>query len=323
MSGSPTPALAVAHAVADTSYRVPTLVVPSAGVLTQAAEVEGAFAATGIAWSRGGKVTVSVGDTVAAATDPLPKGGSLLVFFAADAFEPALAGAISRDRHTVFGAGCPGAAVHMVDEGRVRSGKIAVMRFEGAASPIVETGSACRLVTDAMTVTGLDRGLVTSLDDQPALDVLTAKAGGGRHGGLILVAVHELSDPDRFLARPIRGIDPSHKAIAVAGDLNVGDRISFAVRDPASAREGLTEAARRAERHVLGSQATFGIYLSCAGRGRSLYGEADVDIKILKKRFPNIPIAGMHGAFEIVPTGIGASKMQLMSGVFALFRAPS
>ncbi|NUP13168.1 MAG: hypothetical protein HOW73_44585 [Polyangiaceae bacterium] len=323
VSGAPTPALAVAQAIADLSYRVPTLVVPSSGVLTQAAEVEGALAVTGVAWSaRGASIRVAIGDTARDIGSSLGSGGSLASFWASDGFEPAEVSALSRDRQCLFGAGSPGNHVHLVDNGKVSSGRVAAMRFDGGG-PIVEASSACRLVSDSMTVTQIDRGMVTRLDGEPALDVLTAKAGGGRHGGLILVAIHDFSDPDRYLVRPIRGIDPGRKGVAIVGDLNVGDRVSFAVRDPACARDGLTEAARRAERHALGSQPTFGLYLSCAGRGRSLYGESDVDIRILKKRFPGIPIAGMHSAFEVVPWGIGSSKMQLMNGVFALFRAPS
>jgi hypothetical protein len=326
VSGSPTPALAVAQTVAALSYRVPTLVVASSGVLTHAAEVEGAQAAAGVAWSfspRDSPTRAAVADSARDLAGKLGSGGSVLAFWAAEGFEPAEAGALSRDRQCLFGAGSPGNLVHLVENGQVSSGRVAAMRFDGAAGPIVEAASACRLVSDAMTVTQLDRGMVTTLDGDPALDVLTAKAGGGRHGGLILAAVHDFGDPERYLVRPIRGIDPGRKAIAVAAELNVGDRISFAVRDPAAAREGLSDAARRAERHALGSQATFALYLSCAGRGRSLYGESDVDVRILKKRFPGIPIAGMHSAFEIVPWGISSSKMQLMNGVLALFRAPS
>jgi small ligand-binding sensory domain FIST len=109
----------------------------------------------------------------------------------------------------------------------------------------------------------------------------------------------------------------------VAWQIEVGDLVSFAVRDPAAAREGLTEAARRAERQALGSAPTFAIYLSCAGRGRSLYGEPDGDVRILRRCLPKIPIAGMHSAFEIVPWSDGTARMQLMSGVIALFRAAS
>lgn len=324
VSGTPNPAAPVAKAIAETSYRVPTLVIPASGVLTHTAEVEGAHAATGVAWSaRGGSVQLAVADSARELAAKLEPGGSLATFWASDGFEPAEIAVLCGDRSTVFGAGCVGSVLHLVEEGRVSSGRVGAIRFGGGAGPIVEASSACKLVSEPMTVTSVDRGMLLALDGEPALDALSAKAGGGRHGGLILIAVHDFADPERFLVRPIRGIDPSRKAVAVAADLNVGDRISFAVRDPASAREGLTEAARRAERHALGSQPTFAIYLSCTGRGRSLYGESDVDIRILKKRFPNLPIAGMHSAFEIVPWGVGSSKMQLMNGVLALFRAPS
>lgn len=322
VSGSPNPSRIVAEAVRDNPTQLPMLVVPSAGVLTASGEVEGALAATGMVWSAG-RVRVAVGDSAREVGKQLGDGGVVVAFWAVEGFEPAEVAALSRDRERVFGAGCPGAAVHAVEEGRIRSGRIAALRFEGGSSPIVEASSACRLVGEPMTVTEVDRGMVLKLDDEPALDVLTARTGGGRQSGLVLLALHDFSNPERYLVRPIRGIDPGRKAIAVAADLNVGDPVSFAVRDPSLAREALGEAARKIERQAVGSQPTFGLYLSCAGRGRSLYGESDVDLRILKKRFPGIPLAGMHGAFEVVPWGVGSSKMQLMNGVFALFRAAS
>ncbi len=322
VSGSPNPSRIVAETVRDNPTQVPMLVVPSAGVLTAAGEVEGALAASGMVWSAG-KVRVAVGDSAREVGKQLGEGGVVVAFWAVDGFEPTEVGALARDRERVFGAGCPGPAVHAVEDGRIRSGRIAALRFEGGSSPIVEASSACRLVGEPMTVTEVERGMVLKLDDQPALDMLTARTGGGRQSGLVLLALHDFGDPDRYLVRPIRGIDPGRKAIAVAADLNVGDPVSFAVRDPAIAREALGEATRKIERQAVGSQPTFGLYLSCAGRGRSLYGESDVDLRILKKRFPGIPLAGMHAAFEVVPWGTGSSKMQLMNGVFALFRAAS
>jgi hypothetical protein len=46
-------------------------------------------------------------------------------------------------------------------------------------------------------------------------------------------------------------------------------------------------------------------------------------VRVLRRCFPKIPIAGMHAAFEIVPWAEGSARMQLMSGVIALFRAAS
>ncbi len=322
VSGTPSPAEAVAQAVRDAPTQLPALIVPAAGVITAGGELEGAMAATGMAWSSG-RVRVAVGDSAREIHDKLGDGGTLIAFWASDGFEPSEVGGLARGHEAVFGAGCPGGEVFAVDSGALRAGRIAALRFEGGSAPIVESSSACRLVTEPMTVTEIERGMILSLDDAPALEVLSQKTGGGRHGGLILVALHEDEPGERYLVRPIRGIDPGRKGIAVAAQLAVGARVSFAVRDPALAREALGEALRRSERQVAGSQPTFGLYLSCAGRGRSLYGESDVDVRILKKRFPGIPLAGMHGAFEVVPWSKGSSKMQLMNGVFALFRAAS
>ena len=62
VSGSPNPSRIVAETVRDNPTQVPMLVVPSAGVLTAAGEVEGALAASGMGWSAG-KVRVAVGDS--------------------------------------------------------------------------------------------------------------------------------------------------------------------------------------------------------------------------------------------------------------------
>jgi small ligand-binding sensory domain FIST len=75
-------------------------------------------------------------------------------------------------------------------------------------------------------------------------------------------------------------------------------------------------------RETAGAQPAFGIYVSCAGRGASLYGAQDVDVRVIKHRFPELPLAGMHSSFEIAPHA-GAPTLQLYTGVFALFTRPS
>jgi small ligand-binding sensory domain FIST len=323
VSGVPSPAPLIARIVAESVRGLDVLVLPSSGILTENGEIEGVSAVAGIIWT-GPTAHVTAGDQpheVAASLDIGRAAPTLLAFHAADGFDGADVGAIARGR-CVFGAGCPGPAIWAVRAGSISTGRVAAMRLEGPA-PVVEYATASKLVTEAMVVTKMEAGLVLEIDGQPALDVLSAKAGGGRYGGLILVALHDAVDPARYLVRPLRGIDPERRSIAIAGDVSVGDSLSFAVRDAEASRDALAEAARRAERQILGSAPTFALFLSCAGRGRSLYGEPDADVRILKKRFPRIPIAGMHSAFEVVPWGPEEARMQLMSGVLALFRAPS
>lgn len=320
VSGTPSPAAVVAEVMAEIARSLEVIVVPSSGVLTEVGEAENVAAVAGVILG-GRPGSVAVGDHAEDLAPALDGARNLVVFHAAESFEQAELDALSRGRSSVFGAGAPGGAVWSVRGGVVTMGRIAAMRLDGGA-PIVEASAACKLVSEPLPVTEMDRSLVVRLGDEPALDAMSSRAGGGRFGGLILLAIHDKTDPARFVVRSLRGIDPGRKAISVAGHVEVGDTISFAVRDATAAREGLAEAARRAERQALGSTPTFALFLSCAGRGRALYGEPDGDVRVLRRCFPKLPIAGMHGAFEIVPDPAGA-RMQLMSGVIALFRAAS
>lgn len=123
--------------------------------------------------------------------------------------------------------------------------------------------------------------------------------------------------------RPVRGIDPARRGVLIGPDAARGAKLAFAARDGAQARRNLECAAREVSEQARGSAPRFALFLSCAGRGQGLYGAPNVDARILRQRFPDLPIAGMHSSFEIAPRGDGTARMQLYTGVLALFRSPS
>jgi small ligand-binding sensory domain FIST len=133
----------------------------------------------------------------------------------------------------------------------------------------------------------------------------------------------EAVSSERYVVRPVRGIDPNRRGVMVGPEVKPGMRLAFAVRDAAAARAGLEGAARTVSQHALGAAPRFAIFLSCAGRGQGLYGAPDVEARLLRQRFGDLPIAGMHSAFEIVPWGPGEARLALYTGVLALFRSPS
>jgi len=102
----------------------------------------------------------------------------------------------------------------------------------------------------------------------------------------------------------------------------VGERIAFAVRDATSARSDLELCVRELGRDAGGAAPLFGVYVSCAGRGSGLYGSPDVDLRILRGRFPEVPWVGMHSAFEIAPFQ-GKANVHFYTGVVGLFTQPS
>jgi small ligand-binding sensory domain FIST len=117
-------------------------------------------------------------------------------------------------------------------------------------------------------------------------------------------------------------VDPDRRALVVSGEIREGMRIAFVVRDPRAAREDFEAMTRELERDIAGALPRFGVLIDCAGRGSSLYGSEDVDVKILKSRFPGMPFAGLSSSFEIAPH-FGKPTMQLYNGVVALFTSPS
>jgi small ligand-binding sensory domain FIST len=98
--------------------------------------------------------------------------------------------------------------------------------------------------------------------------------------------------------------------------------VTFAVRDSTAAREDITRVCRQSARAMAGAAPRFALYFNCSGRGRALYNSANVDTRVLKEQFSNLPIAGVQSAFEIGPFD-GAPALQLYTGIFVLFASPS
>jgi small ligand-binding sensory domain FIST len=317
----------LALAVANSPYKsVPCLFVPSPSILSDAGEIESGFACTGAAWSSG-QVEVAVADSPAELAARLKPGGSLLVFADEEGGELDL-GPLLDGRRAVFGATLT-AAPALATDGAVTSGRLAALRFDDGFSPVVESSSAAAIVSEPYEVTATDGAFLLELDGAPALDVLTEATGGGKHRGLVMVRVEPATDataasstPSTLDLRPVRGVDPGRRAFALRGTVRRGARISFVVRDPATARQELEEAVRRTDERSRGSQPMLGLYVSCVGRQRSLYGESDAELRMIRKRFPKLPLAGLFAPQQLVPVE-GGAELRYMASVLALFRAPS
>jgi small ligand-binding sensory domain FIST len=255
---------------------------------------------------------------------------SLLVFakhegFTADALDPL--GDV-RGLASVFGGGTVATpAVAIIDRGgRVTRGDAAGMFLHGAWRPVVRAATACKLLTALEAVTATHGSMVLRIGEQPALDVLE-QAGKDLSGQqqILVVLADPATEPDRradLLVRAVQGVDPARRGLVVGDDVRPGLRIALAVRDANAARTELEAAVREVARDSAGGAPRFGLYINCAGRGAALYGQRDVDTRILKARFGDLPLAGMQSSFEIAPH-MGRPTFQLYTGVFGLFSAPS
>lgn len=64
--------------------------------------------------------------------------------------------AIAKGRAMVFGAAAT-ADIQLVKDGQVDKGRVAAVRFEGVGVPVVESATACRLISEPMVVTQATR----------------------------------------------------------------------------------------------------------------------------------------------------------------------
>jgi small ligand-binding sensory domain FIST len=338
VAGAASQDLEAISAQVRTAWRgVPTCIVPAAGVLTERGEIEGAAAASGIVWS-GGKILplalsdpsspAALRDTLASAVGS--RAATVLLFPRSD-FAPEMLEGIRASAPNVclFGAGTVGnAAVVITAAGETLKGRAVGLAMVNAAPPLVDSSSACRLISPLRRIEQTSGGLVLKIDGTPALDMLSScvpelRGAGGAAQPVVFAALADEGGGDRYVVRPVRGIDPSRGGVMIGPEARPGVRLAFAIRDAAAAKSSLEAAARGLAQQALGAAPRFAIYLSCAGRGQGLYGTPDVEARILRQRFGDLPIAGMHSAFEIVPWGPGEAKLALYTGVLALFRSPS
>lgn len=148
-------------------------------------------------------------------------------------------------------------------------------------------------------------GIIKTLDDRPALDVLREDIGEllardlRRIGGYIFVSLPiPGSDTGDYLVRTLIGLDVERGWLQVGAEVATGMRLGFCRRDHDSARadlkrmlEDLRERAGGAPRGAL--------YFSCVARGRHLFGPQSEELGLIRETFGDMPLTGFFANGEI------------------------
>jgi small ligand-binding sensory domain FIST len=343
------------RAVALAVPELPICLAAGAGVVSERGEVEGQSAATGIVWSGGSARPFSVAghnaeaigsqlcEAIRTVVDPA-RSSTALVFARPNGLAPHVLEPLGELRRTrVIGAGTVGESPVLALEpgGALTPGPAGGIVLSGLSAPLVRASAACRLLMPLKVISKTRGSMVLEIEGAPALEVLSSVADNLEDQPLVFVALapplqqpgaraevgldaSRAAPPERpdILIRAVQGIDPVRRGLLVSDEVRPGMRLAFAVRDAKAAREDLQSAVRDLLREANGAAPRFGIYLSCAGRGSSLYGKPDVDLKILKARLGELPLAGMQSSFELSEVG-GKPTLQLYTGVLSLFTSPS
>ena len=329
----------LSHDLATAGLGIPLLVVPGAGVLTEQGEIERDSAASTIVWGGGRARAVALpGPSVDQASEQLASilsgrgqgpASAVAVFLPPAGLQPDSLSPLCHVAGSghIFGAGTVGDTelVAVDEEGSTETGPAAAMIISGLSPPIVSSSPACRLLTPLLPITETDGPLVLKIGEHKALDLLNSVGSKLANKQLLLTVLagdEAEESPPPLLVRGIRGVDPLRGAMLVSPEARPGVKMALAVRDASAARSDLQRATRQTQRAVAGAAPRFGLYLDCAGRGSALYSTPDVDTRILRSAFGEVPFAGMHSSFEIVNVS-GRPTLQLYSGVVALFTSPS
>jgi small ligand-binding sensory domain FIST len=140
----------------------------------------------------------------------------------------------------------------------------------------------------------------------------------GVHLGLVINSSEAEPGQGDFLIRGLVGADAESGAVAVGGEVEVGQAVQFHVRDADSADEDLRRTLKR-EAAALGARPPAGALLfTCNGRGSRLFPGPDHDAGLLAETLGQIPVAGFFCAGEIGPVG-GRNFLHTFTASTALF----
>jgi small ligand-binding sensory domain FIST len=213
-------------------------------------------------------------------------------------------------------------------DGRVlTAGAVGAHLPDAEVHPLVAQG--CRPVGDPFTITRADSDLIFELGGRPPLGRLRELAAAlpardrellaqGVYLGLVIDEYQAEPGTGDFLVRGVAGADPESGAIAVAGDVQVGQTVQFHVRDAQSADEDLRRTLEREAAALSGRRPAGALLFTCTGRGSRMFGEPDHDAGLLAQTLGQIPVAGFFCDGELGPVG-GRNFLHTFTASIALF----
>ncbi|HET7773976.1 MAG TPA: FIST C-terminal domain-containing protein [Burkholderiaceae bacterium] len=196
------------------------------------------------------------------------------------------------------------------------------------------------------TVTQADANWLLQLNGEPAFDVLLRDVGlgayagrmppgemlreklaGGLFVGMAVASVNEGAatvgmanmSPGAvgdYVVRGVIGIDPRRRAVALADEVQQGDRLHFCRRNREAARADLVRCLTelREELEEAGKTPRGALYISCNGRGVHLFDEPGVELGLIAHHLKDLPVIGFAANGEIA-----RDRLYGFTGVLAVF----
>jgi small ligand-binding sensory domain FIST len=216
----------------------------------------------------------------------------------------------------------------LIDDRVVDRGAVGLV-LGGTASIDAVVSQGCRPVGNPMTVTRCEGNVVLELAGRPALQRLEdllrslppedqAAAGSGLQIGLVRDEYADEHQQGDFLIRNLVRVDVDRGALVVADDVEVGQTVSFQLRDPAAASADLRRALGKWGSTTPTGRAAGALLFSCNGRGEDFFRTSDHDALAVRDELGGAEVAGYFAAGEIGPVA-GRNHLHGFSASLVVF----
>jgi small ligand-binding sensory domain FIST len=206
-------------------------------------------------------------------------------------------------------------------------GLVGVDILAGTVRPLVSSGA--QPIGNPLTVTKAEGSVAFELAFQSARsrmdEVVSAlpdderpRLRGGMHLGIDVEGRATISQrhDSKTLLREVLGSDRSNGALALSGDVRIGDRVQFHVRDrlsvAAELRTALTEV-------LAGGGVQAALAFASQSRGRHFFGDGESDASMISD-YLRAPLAGVFCSHELGPVS-GAPYVHTRYLTAALFQS--
>ncbi|MBL6927905.1 MAG: FIST C-terminal domain-containing protein [Rhodospirillales bacterium] len=207
---------------------------------------------------------------------------------------------------------------------RITGGGVSGVFFSPRIEVATGLSQGCLPIAQSHEISDCVDNVVIGLDGRRALDVLKEDIGAdmgadwtgdmSQIGGVIHAAlpIHG-SDTGDYLVRNLIGIDPERGWLAIAEQIEPGERIIFVRRDAESAAQDLTRMLGRLKAR-LGRPPRGGVYVSCVARGPNMFGDAGGEMAMIQNALGDFPLIGFYAGGEI-----SFNRLYTYTGVLTLF----
>jgi small ligand-binding sensory domain FIST len=202
----------------------------------------------------------------------------------------------------------------------ITSGGLSGVLFDPRVRVVTRLSQGCSPLGPRHTITRCRANVLMQLDNRPALDVFNEDVGAlmagdsARLGASVFAGLAvKGSDTGDYLVRNLAGIDEANRLVAIAEQVEEGDRVMFCRRDADAAREDMGRMLKELAR-VLDGPPVGGIYYTCLARGPNLFGAAGEELALIEEVLGKFPLVGFFGNGEI-----SHNRLYGYTGVLTLF----